>query len=1183
MVSTPRQGTTSVSLTPSRFVSKSFWHHWRISIAVAMGVAAATAVVTGALLVGDSMRGSLRELTIQRLGSIDYVLYPGQFFRATVTEPLLSGGDQAIASHAVAAILFSQAVVETDPASGQQVRRAGSIQVIAAPPEFWDLDVEGVRPDVMPEGDQVVLNASAAAELAVVVGDLVTVRLPVEQAVPADSPLGRRESESEGLPRLKVVAIVPDRGLARFSLQPSQQQPMAAFLPIDLVQEALDREGQANVVFVDTPGSDASQLNTANAEAQRIAAAMPFELQDYGLKIEEVRQSFSEGGEKQQLVLDYFSLTSDRLLLPGVIADGVQERLGADATPVMTYLANALDRVDGDDQSLGSVPYSIITAIDSSDALPLDFGDYDPAETDKPVPVVINDWTAKQLQAAVGDSMRIFYFEPETSSGKEIERSFAATIRSIVPITEPASKYRRGRAPKFDQPPTVYNDPGLTPTVPGVTDQDSIDDWDLPFKLERPRSKEDDVYWDYYRLTPKAFIPLSAGQRLFGSRFGNLTSLKIRKSDVADVETLRAMVLETANKHRTEIGFATMPTRALQLAASKGTTPFDALFVSLSFFVIVAALLLVALLFRLGMEQRASEYGTLLAVGLSGKLVAGMALREGLFVSLVGSAAGVAGGIGYAWLVLYALRNWWVGAVTVPFLRFHWSPVSLVVGLLAGTAMAAATIWWTSRRLRSSKVASLVAGYIDEVRRDPATRRRNWARPMAIGCFVVAILTSISAVWLGGQAQAGAFVGGGMLLLSAILLSVFDRLTHNKSQRRGSQNYNLFRMAMQSARRNPLRSTLSIGLLAVACFLIVSMSAFQLSPTAEGVGGFDLIGQTAMPLYRDLNDPAIRSDLFGRDADAVAAAEIYGFRIKPGQDASCNNLYQASRPQVLGVPSGFIHRFDDPKRTPRFGWVGASEANPWDALQNPAQGTREDPIPMVLDQNTAMWALQMYGGIGEVKAFEYTFGDPQYFQVVGLIAGSVLQGSLLVGESNFEDAFPEISGYEYYLVSANGIDVETVAGILENRLGDVGMDVVRSREVLAKLLAVQNTYLRTFQGLGALGLLLGTFGLATVQLRSVLERRGELAVMRATGFSRRRLATMVVLESSALLIAGIGCGLLASFAAVIPYMLIGQAKLGILEPIVMLGIVFFVGLFAAVFAVKQVLRMPLLESLRGAS
>ena len=42
----------------------------------------ATAVLTGALLVGDSVRGSLKHLALDRLGGIDYVLVTPRFFRA---------------------------------------------------------------------------------------------------------------------------------------------------------------------------------------------------------------------------------------------------------------------------------------------------------------------------------------------------------------------------------------------------------------------------------------------------------------------------------------------------------------------------------------------------------------------------------------------------------------------------------------------------------------------------------------------------------------------------------------------------------------------------------------------------------------------------------------------------------------------------------------------------------------------------------------------------------------------------------------------------------------------------------------------------------------------------------------------------------------------------------------------
>src|SRR5690606_9875382 len=116
--------------------------------------------------------------------------------------------------------------------------------------------------------------------------------------------------------------------------------------------------------------------------------------------------------------------------------------------------------------------------------------------------------------------------------------------------------------------------------------------------------------------------------------------------------------------------------------------------------------------------------------------------------------------------------------------------------------------------------------------------------------------------------------------------------------------------------------------------------------------------------------------------------------------------------------------------------------------------------------------------------------------------------------------FPEVNGFQYFLIDAPPDKLGKVQEILENGLSDQGLDVVQASDVLADFLAVQNTYLSTFQSLGALGLLLGTFGLASVQVRSVLERRGELALLRAQGFRRSRIGWLVLLENTALLLGG---------------------------------------------------------------
>ena len=142
--------------------------------------------------------------------------------------------------------------------------------------------------------------------------------------------------------------------------------------------------------------------------------------------------------------------------------------------------------------------------------------------------------------------------------------------------------------------------------------------------------------------------------------------------------------------------------------------------------------------------------------------------------------------------------------------------------------------------------------------------------------------------------------------------------------------------------------------------------------------------------------------------------------------------------------------------------------------------------------------------------------------------------------------------------------------MLEDRLSDYGFSAEPTLDRLASLMAVQNTYLATFQSLGGIGLLLGTLGLATVQLRSVLERRGELALLRATGYRRRRLAWMVTLENAILLAGGLAIGLLAASLAVAPHLFGGGASLPWAQLGGTLALVFAVGLLAGLAAVRDV-------------
>ena len=87
-------------------------------------------------------------------------------------------------------------------------------------------------------------------------------------------------------------------------------------------------------------------------------------------------------------------------------------------------------------------------------------------------------------------------------------------------------------------------------------------------------------------------------------------------------------------------GFTVMDVRTEQTAASVGATDFGAYFSYFSFFLMVSALLLAALFFRLGIEQRLAQAGILRATGFSLAHLRRLFLIEGGLLSLAGGAAG---------------------------------------------------------------------------------------------------------------------------------------------------------------------------------------------------------------------------------------------------------------------------------------------------------------------------------------------------------------------------------------------------------------------------------------------------------------------------------------------------------------------------------------------------------------
>ncbi|HVS15825.1 MAG TPA: FtsX-like permease family protein [Thermoanaerobaculia bacterium] len=1131
-------------------------YYWRTNVAVALAAAVATAVLTGALLVGDSVRGSLRELTLDRLGAIDEALLSEGFFPSDLSALLAAdpafGGAGA---RAVSAILLQGGAVAPDSgARSSRVNIQGVDEGFAA---LYADAVDALRLD-REEGQafpSVVVNQALRDELGVEVGDQILLQLARPSDVPRESLLGSTEpSDLVQRLRVQVRAVLPDRGPGRFGLMPHQSLPFVAYVALADLQRALGQRGRVNALLLAGDGDPSSPASGASPLAGLVRRALRVE--DLGLEIREV-----DGG---------LAVSSRELVLRPPVEEAVHRAaagLGVAAMDVSTYLANrtwpnALGDAEAALAAGRLLPYSTVTALESPP--PAGLGEL--VGTDGVVlpplgagEIVVNAWAAEDLGAQLGDRLTLEYWEV----GEREELIARTATFELVGIAALEG---------------LGADPALTPDFPGVSDADDMSEWDPTFPVDLGLIRDrDERYWDEHRGAPKLFVAEQDGRRLWGSRFGEVSSVRLPLAP-AEADRLRAALLAELDPRAA--GISVLPVKAQGLAAAKGATNFGGLFLGFSLFLIVAAALLVALFFRLGTERRAREIGIRLAIGTPVHRVRRGLLAEGAALAGLGGLLGLALAIAYGAALVWGLRTLWVGAMGTPFLELHVGSASLAIGYLASLLVVLVAIWRAVGREAHRPVIALLKG---ARRDDAAIRAPRRARRVAVAAAVLAALLWGASLLVPESSAAWLFFAVGALLLVAGLAAVavwIARPSRTLIDSGGVEG--VARLARANASLNAGRSLLSVALVASACFVIVAVGAYGHRFGADprdrdtGGGGFQWIAEADVPIYHDLSSADGRFEL-GLDEERSAALEgstFVPFRVLDGDDVSCLNLYQPQRPRLLGVPPELIERG---------GFVfqglideGRELANPWTLLE---RDLGADVIPAFGDYNSVLWILK--SGLGRDIVLEDELGGVVRLRLVGLLRKSVFQGELLVAGRRLAERFPSATGFRTFLVETPPGREREAAAALEAGLVGFGLDVTGVAQRIQSYQAVENTYLATFQLLGGLGLLLGTVGLAVILLRNVLERAGELATLRAVGFRRRTLAWTVVAENALLLLTGIGLGAAAALAAVSPHLRGGHALVPWGSLALTLAAVAAVGTLACVLAVRSAMRLDLLAGLRS--
>jgi ABC-type antimicrobial peptide transport system permease subunit len=1121
----------------STLIVRSAAYHWRTNLAVMLGVAAAVSVLAGALIVGDSVRGSLRDLALGRLGRTDSVLTSAGFFRDDVAERLRS----STGASATAPLITADGFVTVE-SSG---RRASKVLVYGVDDRFWKFHG-------FDAADGVFISPALAAEVGGTQGDVLLTRLQKPSAIPIESVFGRKEEIGRTV-RLTLTGVLPAEKLGEFAVRPQQTGVRAVFAPLRRIQRDLGVAGQVNMVLVAGGQSGDAVIRQALA------------LEDLGTRLVTIDEPPAVAIESAS------GIVNDAL--DGAVRT-VATKLGRNPVPVFTYLANTIR--NGGRQ----IPYSLMTATDlsllprtaSSEQRPFDAAQGRPELAEgraaNSESIILNAWAAHELGVTPGDRIEVDYFLWDPLTGL-LTRSAAFTLDSVVPIEGLAADRR------------------LAPEYPGITESRSLADWDPPFPIDLSRVRPiDEKYWKEHRTTPKAFIPYERGRELWASRYGAMTSIRFPVANSGEAaaltESLRRELRDVLSP--SAMGVTIYPARAAALTAAQGATDFGEYFTYFSFFLVVSALLLAVLFFKLGVEQRLKQVGILRAAGYTMATIRRLLLGEAVVLAFAGAAVGVLGAVAYGQFIVYGLRTWWVGAVGTTTLRLHLEPMSLVIGAVIGALASLLCVIVSLRSVaRLSPRTLLTTPSLDvAVTLDARGARRRW---WVIGVSAVAGVLLLVTGAVMPAARAGAFFGAGALLLIAALAWLGTWLrARDARQIVGRGTWAVVRLGFRGAAFRPARSVLSAALIASAAFIIVSVGAFRrdagvlTTDPKSGTGGYALLAESELPLLHNPNDAAGRSALLIQSPE-LADVRFTRFRVRQGEDASCLNLYRPTNPTIIAPEPGFIERG-------RFAFASslassdAERANPWLLLNRRFE---DGAVPVIADATSMEYVLHV--GVGETMSMETGAAQPLTLRFVGSLRDSVLQGELVIADEQFVRLFPHQQGYRLFLIEAPSVhsvaEAEALATVVERELQPFGLDATVTSERLAAFHRVENTYLSTFQALGGLGLLLGTIGLATVMFRNVLERRRELALLRAVGYNARHVSLMIAAETAFVLGTGVVTGALCAAIAIAPAWLGRGGSPPGLGLVALLAAVLIVGLLSSIAATRAALSGKVLEALRA--
>lgn len=653
----------------------------------------------------------------------------------------------------------------------------------------------------------------------------------------------------------------------------------------------------------------------------------------------------------------------------------------------------------------------------------------------------------------------------------------------------------------------------------------------------------------------------------------------------------------------------------LDNAKSAGDS-FSQLFSTVGYFSVIAGILLLINLFVMLSEERKSELGMLRAMGFKRNHLVRTFAIEGAVYSVVASVLGAVVSVGVSWVILLAASSIFSRGDQDLSYPLVVKPASLLTGAAIGLVISLCTVWGTSLRIARLNIIRAI--------RDLPEPKLARQRPLAVVLGAIGVAFGLAVFAAGWSRSNAVAVLAGPAIALFCLIPVLGRVLPRKLVIVGCSagalvwGIGVFSFASTKVGRAGIQVFVVQGVVLVAAGVVMLAQADRVwAALSNGIsasgGGLATRLGLAYPLARKFRTSmllamfsiviftmafiSVLSGIFGNQAPTFTQEVRAGYDLyvdsNQGNPVTTEQLQavpgiESVAPLTRGAALAITSRrpeganvgvtgFDErllARGEPKLELRGGEYASDADAFR----AVLQDPGLIIVNSN---FGGRQQGGGGppqtnlvpgdEVTLRNTATNAERRMRVVGVLASDFVGNGGMVATGTVTDLLaPRLVQNRHYVHVAAGADANEVASRVSGSLIQNGANARSFESVVNELLAQQLAFFSLLRGYLGLGLLIGIAGLGVVMVRAVRERRRQIGMLRAMGFSSKIVRRAFMLEAAFValqgILLGIVLGMVTSYNLLVNSDAFGDQKLDFTWPWGVIAIIAVVPLAASLLA-----------------